>query len=62
MTYTLTAQNAEGAFVTFKGRTMKEALDRFDTIYSRDGFRIYIEDDKGIIRRVVRGAFRKDDG
>ena len=56
--YELVAVNKQGAGVCFKGRTMKEAQDKFDAVYTREGFKIYIRNDNGVMR-IVKTTFGK---
>jgi hypothetical protein len=54
----LSAMNSQGATVYFKGKTQKECLEKFDREYRRKGFQIHIENDDGIIVRIVKDTFR----
>ena len=56
--YELIAVNKQGGGVYFKGRTMKEAQDKFDAEYYREGFKIYIRNDNGVMR-IVKTTFGK---
>ena len=57
--YELIAVNKQGAGVCFKGRTMKEAQDKFDTVYTREGFKIHIRNNDGVVTRIVKTTFGK---
>ncbi len=59
--YRVEATNEQGAMVTANGRTMAEALRRFDNEYTRKGFKIVVRSascSAGDKMVVVKKTFR----
>ena len=46
------------AFTASEIRSMKKAQDKFDAVYTREGFKIYIRNDNGVMR-IVKTTFGK---
>jgi SPX domain protein involved in polyphosphate accumulation len=55
--YTLIAQNNSGASVRFNADTIASVIRKFDSEYTRKGFKIWIVDDNGETVKQVKSTY-----